>query len=107
MVYSDGAVRRVRKAGTLKLLLNGQQLTLGAFVELGASDHTLFVPFGDLSNGTDTYPAGRLLDVERKSSGFYDLDFNHAYNPSCYYSPTYSCPLPPSENRLPGGRARW
>jgi uncharacterized protein (DUF1684 family) len=102
MVYSDGAVRNVRKVGTLKFLLNGQELRLGAFVEVGAPEHSLFVPFGDLTNRTDTYPSGRMMDVERTANGIYDLDFNEAYNPSCYYSPTsYSCPIPPNENRLP------
>ena len=101
MVYSDGAVRNVRRVGTLKFLLNGAELALGAFVEVGAPEHSLFVPFGDLTNGMETYPAGRLMDVERTATGIYDLDFNRAYNPSCYYSPTYSCPVPPKENRLP------
>ncbi|HEX7795715.1 MAG TPA: DUF1684 domain-containing protein [Vicinamibacterales bacterium] len=102
MVYSDGAVRSVRKVGTLKFLLNGQEVTLSAFVEVGASDHSLFVPFADLTNRTDTYPSGRMMDVERTVNGIYDLDFNEAYNPSCYYSPTsYSCPLPPKDNQLP------
>jgi uncharacterized protein len=102
MVYSDGAVRSVRKVGTLKFLLNGQEATLSAFVEVGAPDHGLFVPFADLTNRTDTYPSGRMMDVERTANGIYDLDFNEAYNPSCYYSPaSYSCPLPPRENQLP------
>jgi uncharacterized protein (DUF1684 family) len=28
------------------------------------------------------------------------IDFNRAYNPYCYYSKTYDCPIPPRENRL-------
>jgi len=101
MIYSDGAVREVRKVGTLKFLLNGHDLMLSAFVEVGAPEDRLFAPFGDLTNGGETYPAGRLLTVERTASGVYDLDFNRAYNPDCYYSPGYSCPVPPKENRLP------
>ena len=102
MVYSDGAIRDVRQVGTLEFLLNGQPLKLAAFVEAQASDlEHLFVPFGDLTNGTETYPAGRLLDLQRTSTGLYQLDFNLAYNPSCYFSPNYSCPIPPKENRLP------
>jgi uncharacterized protein (DUF1684 family) len=101
MVYSDGAVRNVRKVGTLKFLLDGQELTLSAFVEVGAPDHSLFVPFADLTNRTDTYPSGRMMEVERTANGIYDLDFNDAYNPSCYYNPaSYSCPLSPKENQL-------
>ncbi|MFA5910542.1 MAG: DUF1684 domain-containing protein [Vicinamibacterales bacterium] len=100
MVYSDGAVRKVRRVGTLRFRLNGRALELNAFVEVGASEQDLFVPFGDLTNGTETYPAGRMLDVRRTVTDLYDLDFNKAYNPSCYYNPAYSCPIPPRENRL-------
>lgn len=102
MVYSDGAIRDVTRVGTLEFVLNGKPLHLAAFIEVADldADH-MFVPFGDLTNGTETYSGGRILDVERTATGFIDLDFNRAYNPSCYFSPTYSCPVPPKENRLP------
>ena len=60
----------------------------------------LFVPFGDLTNGVETYSGGRFLDLDRTPTGFYDLDFNRAYHPYCVYNPTYDCPVPPRENRL-------
>jgi uncharacterized protein len=102
MVYSDGAVRDVRRVGTLEFSLKGQPLQLSAYVEVEANDlNHLFVPFGDLTNGAETYPSGRLLDLLRTPTGLYELDFNLAYNPSCYFSPRYSCPVPPKENRLP------
>jgi uncharacterized protein (DUF1684 family) len=101
MVYSDGTVRRVRQVGTLEFTLDGTMRRLMGFVEVGAPDDTLFVPFGDLTNGVETYRAGRLLDLRRTASGVYEIDFNLAYNPSCYFNPTYSCPVPPKENRLP------
>jgi uncharacterized protein (DUF1684 family) len=76
-------------------------MTLSAFVEADAADvNHLFVPFRDASAGTDTYEAGRFLDLERNSTGFYPLDFNMAYNPYCYYNLSYECPYPPAENRL-------
>ena len=59
------------------------------------------MPFGDLTNGTETYAAGRYLDLERTPTGLYEVDFNKAYHPYCYYNPTYDCPYPPPENRLP------
>ena len=34
------------------------------------------------------------------ATGIYELDFNRAYHPYCYYNATYECPLPPRENRL-------
>ena len=62
-------------------------------------DH-LFVPFTDLTSGTETYPAGRYLDLDRTPTGIYVIDFNRAYHPYCYYNPTFDCPYPPAENRL-------
>jgi uncharacterized protein (DUF1684 family) len=101
MVYSDGVIRDVRRVGTLGFMLKGQMLQLAGYVEVASSDvNSLFVPFGDLTNRTETYPAGRLLDLHRTSTGYYELDFNLAYNPSCYFSPSYSCPIPPKENQL-------
>ena len=43
---------------------------------------------------------GRYLDLDRNPTGIYELDFNRAYHPYCYYNATYECPLPPRENRL-------
>jgi hypothetical protein len=60
----------------------------------------LFVPFADLTSGTETYAAGRYLYLDRRDSGIYDVDFNQAINPYCYYNFTYVCPYPPAENRL-------
>jgi hypothetical protein len=56
--------------------------------------------FSDLTSGSETYPAGRYIDLDRNATGFYELDFNRAYHPYCYYNAGYECPLPPRENRL-------
>ena len=61
---------------------------------------SLFVPFLDATSGTETYGAGRYLDLEPDDDGTWTLDFNLAYQPSCVYDPRYSCPLTPPENRL-------
>ncbi len=99
---STGDRRPHIRVGSLKFTLKGQLLTLTAFVEVGQQDlKRLFVPFGDLTNGTETYPGGRYLELERTATGIYDLDFNRAYHPFCYYNPKYDCPYPPRENRLP------
>ena len=66
----------------------------------------VFLPFGDETNGADTYGAGRyLLDtVKGADLGGDDdelvLDFNFAFNPSCAYSDRWACPLAPPANRL-------
>jgi uncharacterized protein (DUF1684 family) len=101
MPTSTGENRRMRRIGTLAFTLRGEPLTLGAFVEADQADlRRLFVPFGDLTNGTETYPGGRYLDLDRTATGIYDLDFNKAYQPFCFYNPKYDCPYPPAENRL-------
>jgi uncharacterized protein (DUF1684 family) len=98
---STGQRRRMRKIGSLKFTLKGQQLALSAFVDANTNDVSrLFVPFGDLTNGTETYAGGRYLDLERTATGIYDLDFNRAYHPFCVFNAEYDCPYPPRENRL-------
>ena len=97
---STGIVRQMRRVGSLEFSLKGQPLKLTAFVEVGARNDHLFVPFSDLTTGTETYPGGRYLDLDRNATGIYEMDFNRAYFPYCFYSPTYECPYPPAENRL-------
>jgi uncharacterized protein (DUF1684 family) len=101
MPMSTGQVRKMRRVGTLAFTLKGQPATLTAFVDATENDmRRLFVPFGDLTNGSETYQGGRYLDLDRTATGLYDLDFNRAYHPFCLYNPTYDCPVPPRENRL-------
>ena len=102
MPTSVGAQREMRRVGSLEFSLKGRPLKLTAFVEVGAKnvDH-LFVPFSDMTSGTETYAAGRYLDLDRNATGVYMIDFNRAYHPYCYYNPTFDCPYPPAENRLP------
>jgi uncharacterized protein len=101
MSTSTNQRRRMRRIGTLRFTLKGQALQLTAFVEASERDvRRLFVPFNDLTNGTETYPGGRYLDLDRTATGIYDLDFNRAYHPFCLFNPKYECPVPPRENRL-------
>jgi uncharacterized protein (DUF1684 family) len=68
----------------------------------------LYLPFGDATNGDETYGAGRYLLDGAKSAdlggdparGTLILDFNFAYHPSCAFDPRWACPLTPPENRL-------
>jgi uncharacterized protein len=99
MPTSSGTPRDMRKVGSLEFTLKGQPLKLTVFVEIAAPEH-LFVAFSDLTSGAETYPAGRYVDIGRNSTGIYEIDFNRAYNPYCYYNATWECPYPPAENRL-------
>jgi len=61
----------------------------------------LFLPFVDAGAWSETYGAGRYLDLPVLEGGRLLVDFNYAYHPYCAYNPGYSCPIPPAENRLP------
>jgi hypothetical protein len=91
--------RQVQNVGSLAFTLAGEQCKLLAFADEGSLTR-LFVPFYDLTNGTETYRGGRYLEIDRTATGIYDLDFNHATNPYCVYNTSYDCPIPPRENRL-------
>jgi uncharacterized protein (DUF1684 family) len=100
MPTSTGATRKMRRVGSLEFTLKGQPMKLVAFNELGTDPGSLFVAFSDLTNGVETYSAGRFMDLTRNPTGLYEVDFNRAYIPYCYYNASYECPLPPKENRL-------
>lgn len=101
MPTSAGTEDPMRRVGTLEFTLNGQTMTLAAFAPAAARTvDRLFVPFRDLTSGKETYPAGRYLDLDRTATGIYQLDFNRAYNPNCYFDIKWICPLPPRENSL-------
>ena len=98
---STGQKRQMRRIGTLTFTLKGEPLSLTAFADIDdVRLRRLFVPFGDLTSGTETYQGGRYLDLDRTASGIYDLDFNRAYHPFCVFDVRYECPIPPVENRL-------
>jgi hypothetical protein len=98
---SDGKLRPAHRAGLFQFRIEGQPAKLTAYTFDGGDGESLFVPFLDPSSGTDTYGAGRYLDLDPEDDGTYTLDFNLAYHPSCVYDIKFSCPLTPRENRLP------
>jgi uncharacterized protein (DUF1684 family) len=97
-----------RKYGDLFFMLAGQPLKLTVYEiqnTIGQPDYGdyLLLSFADLTNGHGSYGGGRMIDLRISAIGSSNsvlLDFNRAYNPSCAYSPRYSCPVPPPENRL-------
>jgi uncharacterized protein (DUF1684 family) len=68
----------------------------------------VFVPVKDALAGSGTYGGGRyLLDTVKGADlggdvrdGWLVVDLNFAYNPSCAYSPSWTCPLAPVGNTV-------
>ncbi|MFB6072351.1 MAG: DUF1684 domain-containing protein [Halobacterium sp.] len=89
------------RAAVLGFTLGGDHHTLDAYRVEGEA--SLFVPFADQTNGSETYERGRYLDVDAADAETGDdvvVDFNLAYNPFCAYNDNFSCALPPAENEL-------
>lgn len=103
MPTSTGTSRKYFKRGILRFALDGRDFSLTAFQSEAAAKKnvTLFVPFKDLTNGSETYGAGRYLDIKTPADAEVVLDFNFAFNPSCAYgNEQFACALPPRENFL-------
>lgn len=86
----------VKVPGCVVFTLNGTNCRLEAQEE----GDTLFFNFKDLTNGKETYPAGRFLNTPKAVDGFVVLDFNRAVNPPCAFTAFATCPLPPQSNYL-------
>jgi uncharacterized protein (DUF1684 family) len=98
-IRDNGGSRDLVVPGDIALTLDGREYTLAAFDD----DGTLLLVFGDETNGTETYGAGRFLFVQHDAAdpGRVILDFNRAFVPPCGFSAQYNCPLPPASNRFP------
>jgi uncharacterized protein len=94
-----GHVDAERSPGALVFVHGGKTYRLDPVLERGETDY--FVIFGDRTNGTDTYGAGRFLYVPPPVGGKTVIDFNKAYNPPCVFTEYATCPLPPAQNKLP------
>jgi len=93
-----GGVDQSPSPGTAVFTVEGKEYRLTPVLE-GDSPELFFI-FGDQTNRTETYGAGRFLYTEPPKDGKVTLDFNRAYNPPCAFSAFATCPLPPKQNRL-------
>jgi len=92
-----------RRVGTFDITVETTPVSIAAYEPTDGSDR-LWVPFRDATSGSETYGAGRYIDLEptedHNDDGTWTLDLNRAYNPTCAYNPAYECPLVPAENWL-------
>lgn len=96
---SDGRPQLQTSVGTATFEIAATPCRVRLFDE--GDGRRLFVPFGDATNRTDSYGAGRFLYAPIPADGHVVLDFNKAFNPPCAFTPFAACPLPPADNRLP------
>jgi uncharacterized protein (DUF1684 family) len=95
-----GTISESPCSGALVFDIDGREYSLDPIAEEGGNGY--FIIFGDDTNGTETYGAGRFLSASAAGpDGKVILDFNKAYNPPCAFSPYATCPLPPEQNILP------
>ena len=100
------ALKEYRVYGILEFTLRGKPFQIPVYQsqQLMSTEKYkdyLFFPFTDLTNGEQTYPSGRYIELEIPTEGnTLIVDFNKAYNPYCAYSTKYSCPIVPAENNL-------
>jgi len=102
LATSTGKTREYYYYAQLLFLVKGKEFQLTMFTNSFDKDAYAFIPFSDESNGVETYPAGRYIDMKLPSreDKTVIIDFNKAYNPYCAYSKFYDCPIPPAENHI-------
>lgn len=108
MPTANGKSKKYRQYGVLMFNINDTAVTLQVLQSMKLledpkhKDH-LFVPFTDGTSYTETYGGGRYLDLSLNDikGDYIEVDFNKCYNPWCAFGGSYSCPIPPKENRMP------
>jgi uncharacterized protein len=98
METTKGQAQSFRRYGVVRFEVDGQPAQVTLYASEGSS-RDLFLPFRDATSGTQSYGAGRYLDLHAHGDEVV-VDFNYAYNPNCAYNPDWNCPLPPAENWL-------
>ncbi len=94
-----GQIEQMPSPGSAVFTIDGKRYRLTPVLEDGSP--RLFFVFGDETNKTESYGAGRFLYADPPKGDAVLLDFNQAYNPPCAFSAYATCPLPPKGNRLP------
>ena len=105
-----GTVDSSKCPGALVFQIDDKTYRIEPVLEDGSDE--LFIIFGDKTNGSETYGGGRFLYSKKPSAdNKVIVDFNKAYNPPCVFTEFATCPLPPSQNKLPvkitAGEKMW
>ncbi|OHX65836.1 DUF1684 domain-containing protein [Flammeovirga pacifica] len=85
--------------------INGETVKLTllkAVLPTPTTKDLLMVIFRDLTADSETYGAGRYIELHGIKKGQMQtyIDFNTAYSPYCAYNDDFDCPLPPFENMI-------
>lgn len=92
-----GTIEKEKSPGALVFTKDNKKYRL----DVTDAGKSYFVIFADLTNGKETYGAGRFLSVPKAdSTGKIVIDFNKSYNPPCAFTKYATCPLPPKQNYL-------
>ncbi len=100
---NTGEVRSALRYGYFEFQITGKTCRLQVYRvedQPSGGGPNLFIPFRDATSGKETYGSGRYIDLKENTTGYYQLDFNRAYNPYCAYGEGFSCPVAPAENTL-------
>lgn len=94
-----------RVYGVLSFEIKGESYQLNIYqgedlMTVSGYEDYLFLPFLDLTCGSESYGGGRYIDCKIPEGDTLIIDFNKAYNPYCAYNDKYSCPIVPRENFL-------
>ncbi len=92
MATSTGDTAPHTRWGELKFSVAVVPVALVVYRSEDGDDY--FLPFMDTTTGDESFSDGRYLDLPPTGDGRLWVDFNYAYNHN------WSCPIPPSGNRL-------
>lgn len=94
---SSDAGHAKRVPGEVEVELDDKTYGLLAFLDGPA----LVLVFADGTTGPESYAPGRFLRLPLPDDqGRVTVDFNRSIIPPCGFSTSYSCPLPPPQNRV-------
>lgn len=94
-----------RRYGYIEFRLKDTLVKLDVYQNMGLKKmkefkNYLFLPVYDYTCSDLSYGSGRYLDLIKPKGDEIEVDFNLLYNPYCAYSPRYSCPVTPNQNRI-------